>query len=195
MQVVCGNALLEAGESCDDGNVNGGDGCSNSCAIEPGFYCPVPGRACLPLGVPLNCGNGTIDVGEACDDGTQNGYAGYCPNNCGVTGVCGNSFVEPCNGEQCDDGVNDGSYGGCTSICQFAEFCGDGIANGTEQCDMGPANSPSPEYGGCFSNCKLGPYCGDGLVQAPEECDMGQFNGSTQLMCTKFCKIDFYLGP
>jgi cysteine-rich repeat protein len=43
-QAVCGDALLDAGETCDDGNLMNGDGCSSSCQIEPGFQCidPVP---------------------------------------------------------------------------------------------------------------------------------------------------------
>jgi len=31
---VCGNGSVEAGEQCDDGNTNGGDGCSATCRIE-----------------------------------------------------------------------------------------------------------------------------------------------------------------
>ena len=31
---ICGNGILDGGESCDDGNVAGGDGCSATCAPE-----------------------------------------------------------------------------------------------------------------------------------------------------------------
>jgi cysteine-rich repeat protein len=31
---VCGNGVVEAGEQCDDGNTNNGDGCSSTCQIE-----------------------------------------------------------------------------------------------------------------------------------------------------------------
>jgi cysteine-rich repeat protein len=39
---VCGDALLDAGETCDDGNTNPGDGCSALCQVEPGFECTDP---------------------------------------------------------------------------------------------------------------------------------------------------------
>jgi len=32
---VCGNATIEAGEDCDDGNIVAGDGCSDICELEP----------------------------------------------------------------------------------------------------------------------------------------------------------------
>ena len=31
---VCGNSIIETGESCDDGNTNSGDGCSSTCQTE-----------------------------------------------------------------------------------------------------------------------------------------------------------------
>jgi cysteine-rich repeat protein len=38
----CGNARLDAGETCDDGNERDGDGCDQRCVIEPGFECTAP---------------------------------------------------------------------------------------------------------------------------------------------------------
>lgn len=32
----CGNGQIDTGEACDDGNQNSGDGCSNTCSVEPG---------------------------------------------------------------------------------------------------------------------------------------------------------------
>jgi len=36
---MCGNGTLESPETCDDGNVESGDGCSNVCVIETGCPC------------------------------------------------------------------------------------------------------------------------------------------------------------
>lgn len=35
--LFCGDLTIDLGEDCDDGNPNGGDGCSPSCAAEPDF--------------------------------------------------------------------------------------------------------------------------------------------------------------
>jgi cysteine-rich repeat protein len=39
---VCGNARLDSGEQCDDGEIVSGDGCDSVCMIEPGFACEQP---------------------------------------------------------------------------------------------------------------------------------------------------------
>ena len=39
----CGNGNIEAGEQCDDGNLNDNDGCSKTCMLEGKFMCtPTP---------------------------------------------------------------------------------------------------------------------------------------------------------
>ncbi len=39
---LCGNAFLDPGEQCDDGNNDDGDGCTRLCDIEAGFTCTDP---------------------------------------------------------------------------------------------------------------------------------------------------------
>ena len=94
---VCGNAVMEGAEACDDGNTVNGDGCSSTCTIE----------VCV-------CGDGVKDVTEACDDGnTINGDG--CSSTCTIElPVCGNGQVEL--GETCDDG-NTTNGDGCSSVC------------------------------------------------------------------------------
>lgn len=43
---ACGNGALDPGEQCDDGNETNGDGCSVSCAIEPGWSCAGQPSVC-----------------------------------------------------------------------------------------------------------------------------------------------------
>lgn len=42
---LCGDSVLDGGETCDDGNASDGDGCSSLCLVEQGFACsaPIPG--------------------------------------------------------------------------------------------------------------------------------------------------------
>jgi cysteine-rich repeat protein len=46
---VCGNFVVEAGETCDDGNRQDGDCCSSTCVSDPaGTACPGNGDLCTP---------------------------------------------------------------------------------------------------------------------------------------------------
>ncbi|MCB9701521.1 MAG: DUF4215 domain-containing protein [Myxococcales bacterium] len=52
----CNNdGSIDPGEQCDDGNLEGGDGCENDCTYSP----------------PGNCGDGIVDWDEECDDGND----------------------------------------------------------------------------------------------------------------------------
>jgi cysteine-rich repeat protein len=81
---LCGNAILDNGEGCDDANKIPGDGCDALCQVEP---------------PPLNCGDGILNADEECDDGnTENNDA--CSNICRVNG---DIFVD-CQAQVLGDG-------------------------------------------------------------------------------------------
>ena len=46
----CGDGELSDVEQCDDGNLTAGDGCSATCAVEPGYACHGEPRAALQDG-------------------------------------------------------------------------------------------------------------------------------------------------
>ncbi len=93
----CGDGVLDAGETCDDGNRNDNDACTNRCVANV-------------------CGDGIMNIpgGEECDYGRDNGRgctgAEYgstcaaCTNQCRMTassgGYCGNGQLD--GSEQCD---------------------------------------------------------------------------------------------
>lgn len=52
-------------EQCDDGNDEAGDGCSDMCQLEEGWFCATPGKPC----VKPTCGDGLVEGAETCDDG------------------------------------------------------------------------------------------------------------------------------
>ncbi|MBI4148512.1 hypothetical protein HY490_04435, partial [Candidatus Woesearchaeota archaeon] len=49
---VCGNRIIESGESCDDGNIINGDGCSSGCQVEAGFTCAGAPSICTRVVAP-----------------------------------------------------------------------------------------------------------------------------------------------
>ncbi len=66
---VCGDGIVTPPEQCDDGNTDGGDGCSAICEIEDQTG-PV-------------CGDSIITPPEICDDGGTNGtIPGGCNDTC-----------------------------------------------------------------------------------------------------------------
>ena len=48
---VCGDGLVDAGEECDDGDLNNDDGCSSTCTIEPDAQCSGEPSVCI-TGIP-----------------------------------------------------------------------------------------------------------------------------------------------
>jgi cysteine-rich repeat protein len=50
---VCGDGVIDAPETCDDGNSIPGDGCDGNCQIEgTAWSCPTPGQPCVPVTTP-----------------------------------------------------------------------------------------------------------------------------------------------
>ena len=173
---ICGNGIVEKGETCDDSNQRDGDGCSSSCQREGGFTARAPE---LHSSAP-QCGNGVIEDQEECDDGLAN--SNLLPNACRTDcrrPRCGDYTVDA--QEQCDDGDgNSDLYAdACRTDCTFAR-CGDGVIDSGEQCD-------GSSY--CSVQCDLfvtPGLCGNGTVEIGEQCD--DSNGESGDGCSRFCQ-------
>jgi choice-of-anchor A domain-containing protein len=160
---VCGDGRMDPGESCDDGNTDNTDSCTNSCEagicgdgfVQPGETCDDGnhdnGDACTNVCEPAECGDGYIQPGEICDDGNASNNDA-CTNAC-EPAECGDGFMQP--GEECDDG-NTNTNDSCTSYCTTAE-CGDGIVGPGEDCDDGDHDNND----GCTDTCSSAPICED----------------------------------
>ncbi|MBF0107446.1 MAG: DUF4215 domain-containing protein [Deltaproteobacteria bacterium] len=125
----CGDKTVDTGESCDDGNITDGDGCTANCELE-------------------FCGDGIVNNGnEECDDHNRINDD-FCTNEC-KKATCGDSITNSVSGETCDDG-NHVNGDGCSLNCR-TEVCGDGVVNnkGTEECDDGNLASGD----GCSPSC------------------------------------------
>jgi cysteine-rich repeat protein len=66
---VCGNGIVEAGESCDDGNTTDGDCCSSTCALEAAGSACSDGNACTQSDVCDGAGRCLPGGATVCDDG------------------------------------------------------------------------------------------------------------------------------
>ena len=178
----CGNSTLDPGETCDDGNAMGGDGCDQLCGVEAGYTCPKAGEPCQATG---GCGDRRVSDTETCDDGNIQAGDG-CSAECQVeTGwACGSGDVcrpaacgdgHRVGNEQCDDG-NPTAGDGCGATCLVEgapptegngwvcptpgqacqrTTCGNGMPEGSEQCDDG--NNDLGD--GCTPYCRLEPSC------------------------------------
>src|SRR5690554_7886270 len=78
-EAECGNAVLETGEQCDDGNTTDGDGCDSTCNVESGWDCGEDGTARKRI----MYGQGTVNGDEQRDDGNTTDGDG-CDSTCNV---------------------------------------------------------------------------------------------------------------
>jgi cysteine-rich repeat protein len=211
---ACSDGVLQANESCDDGNFISGDGCSSTCGVESGWFCSGAPSLCSAI-----CGDGIVAGPETCEDGNANNNDG-CNSTCGVelgwncSGTPSICSVECADGivagsESCDDG-NKVNNDGCNSTCgvEFGWYCsenpsicstvcGDGIIAGTEQCDDENNNSTD----GCNSTCGVefgwtcndapsvcNTTCGDGIAAGSEICDDDNLISNDG--CSSICGIE-----
>lgn len=189
---ICGNGILEAGETCDDGPLN-----SNT----------VP-DACRLDCVAASCGDGVVDSDEPCDPGDEKNDFGPCDNDCRVPATP----CLPCtNDAACGRGVDrcvpllDGRFCllGCltTEQCPLGQFCDspDGRRGGVcrppeEVC--GPCLDNDGDGYGIGLEC-LGPDCDDTNPNinpgAEEICD--DIDNNCNALNDEVCPPDLIVDP
>jgi len=168
----CGNDEIDAEEVCDDGNIEGGDGCDSTCKSEE------------------VCGNGIKDDHleddpEECDAGEE---TSVCDSDCTFP-ECGDKHINSEAGEVCDDG-NTKPGDGCDAKCKseecgnnktetaFNEECDNGVhCEDKQECDedadcegIGDERCRPRSNDGCSADCQ-NELCGNGNVDSGEKCD------------------------
>ncbi len=176
----CGNGVVEAMETCDNGIPPGRPGaCPSSCAADPSGCMPrmLQGSA---VDCTARCTGSPITRCIAARDGC-------CPMNCTAINdgdcspTCGNGVVEP-PGETCDTKIAEGSTGACPTRCDDGMTCTTDmlVSAGTcsARCQNTAITTPSPGDGCCppggnhnlDSDCPA--ICGNSIVEpTPESCD------------------------
>lgn len=141
---TCGDSIISTGskETCDDGNSNSGDGCSNKCVVESGYSCS--GK---PSNCSTTCGDGITAGTETCDDN------GTTTETCGDGDVNDGTFCNAdCSSslsltEECDDGGSNSNTGACKADCTDYSG-GDGYCYAAQE-DCGLSNYNRLDCGKC----------------------------------------------
>ena len=178
---VCGNGVLESGETCDpkDGCpscksedqclvfTSKGDAasCSVSCSFSAVTSCRS-GDGCCPSGCDADndddcsttCNNGTLDAHETCDGPVS------CPESC--------DDKNPCTVD-----VKTGSASHCSVRCTHIPITA--AISGDQCCPKGASRNTDND---CAADC------GNRIVEAGESCDDGNKNAGDG--CTPDCKSE-----
>jgi cysteine-rich repeat protein len=187
---ICGNGVLEAGETCDSGIMAGAGACPTACddalvcttdvltsagtcqaaCSFPPITTPAGGDGCCPAGANATtdgdclavCGNGVVEPSETCDIGIASG-AGACPTTCQDGVACTADTL--------------GNAGTCQAVCVFPPITTP--ASGDGCCPPG-ANATTD--GDCT------PVCGNTVVEPGEQCDDG--NANNKDACANNCRAN-----
>ncbi len=95
VDAVCGNGIVENGETCDEADANGTGtaDCEESCTCNA----TCSGYTNANDGDYPTCGNGVVEDGEACDDGDENGTSPPdCVEDCNCDATC-SGYAAPSN--------------------------------------------------------------------------------------------------
>jgi len=142
---LCGDGQVEGSETCDDDDTDPGDGCSATCAVEPGYTCTGTS--------PSVC--------------TDNDECTLDSDNCDVNATCTNtpgSFTCACNSGYVGDGVTCATECG-DGIIVGTEACDDDDTDDGDGCSATCTVEAGYECTGAPSTC-TNMRCGDGEVDS-----------------------------
>jgi hypothetical protein len=188
---MCGNGILEKGETCDEGIVSGVGVCSPSCPPAPAACLSYTMTPTLDVarcqGV---CLLREVACSELADGCCAPGCAARSDPDCAQQ-TCGNGVVDA--GETCDTAIASGA-GACPQACADAVPCTTDLLVSAGTClarcafvptilyQSGDGCCPPGAHAGIDSDCSA--TCGNGVVEPPwETCDTATTPSSCPAAC------------
>lgn len=192
---LCGNSAVDAGESCDDGNAAGGDGCSTGCQNEKCLAQTIsPGYPTVAL-----CEDGNVCTADVCNTALGGGTCQHPAKNCSDAIAC---TIDSCDA---DDGTC--RHSATDSMCDDTNACTDDFCSPTTGCSNTANSSPCDDRNRCTTNDVCSSkvcrgtringclFCGDDYVNplAAEQCDDG--NDASGDCCSSTCRYEATNSP
>ena len=174
---VCGNGLLEAGESCDTKITTGPGVCPNKADCDDNDICTE--ESVVGFGCAAKCDNKALKADLTLKDGCcPKGESSLTDVDCNVS--CGNGLLEA--GETCDPKISSGT-GVCPTQadCDDSDVCTKDTLTGgacSLKCDNTKltadpttADSCCPQGETSLTDIDCKAACGNGVLEAGEDCD------------------------
>ena len=162
---ICGNSLLETGETCDDGNLVSGDGCSSACASE-GTVTPPGGGGTTPPVCTNDCTSGAVET--LCTDSKTL-----------RTRTCGNYDADSCTEWGSSSTTNCGAGEICENAQCVAQTCEESSCTGWSECSAGTQTRT----------------CGNALCSISQSCEICEEDWSCEwTICEKGDTLSYPYG-
>jgi cysteine-rich repeat protein len=200
----CGNAVLEGGEACDDGNALAGDGCTAGCTIEPAGaedVCPGEVFPLVQQGIDwvgsIYSGNANLAADTTATGCTTTGRDAFFSVTAPIDGVLTATLTQAAFNASIHARTD------CATNTSQVACANDNAAVGTETITFSVAqnttyfvivdSTATTQFGPFTLQVRVTPPgCGDSIVSSPEECDDG--NTAPGDGCAADCSLEALAG-
>jgi cysteine-rich repeat protein len=202
---ACGNAILQAGEQCDDGNTTSGDGCSSTCTIEGNYLTETEPNNSFATENPLGTTEGLVAAIHPVGDQDYVAFEVMIPGSAVAIevsdgmGGCPTAFdskiyfYDPMGVELAFD--DNGGVATCSRLSSINSPAVTNLAAGTYRVRVEQASNTAAQAVYLLQIKLIAPTCGDGVLQAGEQCDDGDTVSGDGCSSTCMSEVPFEIEP